>query len=833
MLNKELELEKLTEFRKQNGNKIIIGQLNINHLRNKFGSLSELVSGNLDIFLVSETKIDSSFPTSQFMMEGFQEPHRLDRSGHGGGLLLYVREGIPSKLVRTENTYEAMFVRVSIKKQKWLICCSYNPHLKSIDEHIEKLQTSIDSLSSDYDKILILGDLNSEIEKETLSDFCEGLNLKAMINIPTCFKNVEQPTCIDHMLTNSPSSFQKTAYVVVTGLSDFHKLTLVVMKNNFKKLPPKTIRYRSYKNFQEDSFLAQLDLIVNAEDLTFESKIQAIHNELNNQAPVKFKTVRGNNSPFINKRIRKAIMERSRLKNRYYKLKSDENKTRYHRQRNYCLSLLRRSKKDYFASLNNSNITDSKKFWKTVRPLFSNKGSSSNSYTLIEKDEIVSDEKEIAQIFNDYYGEIIAKLDLPTPPFTPSDEIDDYTQRCVHKYRNHPSIVKIKTNDFPDTFSFKNTTKEEIEKLIDGLETNKSQPSSDIPIKIIKKFSSKFSELISMSINRSFESKSFPDGLKLADITPVYKRKGSKSDKGNFRPVSILPVLSKIYEKAMHDQISTHFNNILSNRQFGYRKGFSTQTPVLVMTELWKKATDEKKKFAALLIDLSKAFDCISHDLLIAKLEAYGFEKSALDLVAAYLSNRKQRTRIGDSFSSWHDILAGVPQGSILGPLLFNIYLRDMFYFLADKNVLNYADDTTPFAKADSWEQISDQLKEGTDIIFNWLTYNQMKGNADKSELIANNTSKELFVTIQGEKIFNSQSGKILGMTFDNCLTFEPHINTVCKIASQKLSALARIATYIDISKKRKLMNAFFRSQFQLLFSCLDFPHSKITKENQ
>jgi len=244
MLNKDLELEKLSELRRQNTKKILIAQPNINSIRNKIHDLSTLVSRNLDILLVSETKLNTSFPTEQFFIEGFDEPHRLDRPNNdgGGGLLLYVRSGIPSKLVKSENSYESMFVKVTIKKQKWLICCSYNPHLKDINEHLEKLQISIDSIDLEYSNMLILGDLNCEIDKESMQDFCESFNLTAMINSPTCFKNPDRPTCIDHMLTNNPSQFQKRAYLITTGISDFHKMTLAILNENFDKLPAKNIR---------------------------------------------------------------------------------------------------------------------------------------------------------------------------------------------------------------------------------------------------------------------------------------------------------------------------------------------------------------------------------------------------------------------------------------------------------------------------------------------------------------------------------------------------------------------------------------------------------------
>ena len=155
----------------------------------------------------------------------------------------------------------------------------------------------------------------------------------------------------------------------------------------------------------------------------------------------------------------------------------------------------------------------------------------------------------------------------------------------------------------------------------------------------------------------------FPEILKHADITPLYK-KGKKDIKGNYRPVSILPNLSKIFEKCMFEQMPQFFENILSKYQCGFRKGFSTQ----------QRSVDNSKIFGALLTDLSKAFDCLDHELLIAKLNAYSFSVNALKLVHNYLSNRKQRTKINSTYSSLLEIVFRIPQGSILGPLLFNIF---------------------------------------------------------------------------------------------------------------------------------------------------------------
>ena len=197
---------------------------------------------------------------------------------------------------------------------------------------------------------------------------------------------------------------------------------------------------------------------------------------------------------------------------------------------------------------------------------------------------------------------------------------------------------------------------------------NKAIQNTDIPNKLIKENSDIFADCIFENLNNSISQLVFPSALKLANITPVHK-KYSKSKKDHYRSISILPSISKIYERFFFKQISEYFEQFLSKYQCGFRKGFSAQHSLLSMLEKWKSAVDNKKVFGALLTDLSKAFDCLSHDLLIAKLNAYGFSMAALRLVQNYLSNRKQRTKINTEYSSWEEILFGVPQGSILGPL--------------------------------------------------------------------------------------------------------------------------------------------------------------------
>ena len=204
--------------------------------------------------MISKTKIDDSFPVGQFIMDGFSPPYRLDRNCHGGGLMLFVRKDIPSNLLVIEKKpIERVFIEINLRNSKWLINCSHNTHKNNIATHLDRLSESLDTFSSDYQKFIILGDFNVEINENHMKSFCKNYDLTNLIKQPTSYNNPTNPTCIDLILTNAPRSFHST-YVVEIGPSDFHLMTMTVMRNSFKKYQPSIISYRSYKNFSNAAF---------------------------------------------------------------------------------------------------------------------------------------------------------------------------------------------------------------------------------------------------------------------------------------------------------------------------------------------------------------------------------------------------------------------------------------------------------------------------------------------------------------------------------------------------------------------------------------------------
>ena len=232
------------------------------------------------------------------------------------------------------------------------------------------------------------------------------------------------------------------------------------------------------------------------------------------------------------------------------------------------------------------------------------------------------------------------------------------------------------------------------------------------------------------------------------------------------------------------------------------------------MIDKWKKAVDNHKVFGTILTDLSKAFDCICHDLLIAKLNAYGLPLPALKLITDYLQNRKQRTKIGSTYSDRENITSGVPQGSILEPLLFNIFLCDLFVEYENNYFANYADDTNPYSVGSTTTEVSENLSGITEKLFTRFANNQMKANDDKCHLLLSSPDDSSMIQIENSTIKYFKVKKLLGIQIDYKLKFDVYVETICKKAHRKLSALSRITNYMELPKRRILMNAFFKAQF-------------------
>ena len=802
----------LKTMRRNNAKNLIVGHLNVNSLRNKFLSTKDLLADNIDLLLLSETKLDDSFPLSQFRIDGYRL-FRKDRDRFGGGLCLFVNEDIPCREIECTFLHgtEYLCVEINLRKRKWLVIGVYKPPQKNERSFLEKISNELNELIKKYENLLLLGDFNMTPDNVAMKEFLSTHDFENLVKSPTCFKG-SNPRCIDLLLTNQSQLFMKTN-TFITGISDFHALTTSIMKMPFIKGNPKVNFYRNYKNFEKEKFEEELFSKLNNEsDLDYDKFEEIFIKVLDYHAPVKKKILRSNENPFMTKSLRKAIMKRSQLKNKFIKKRNKTNWQKYKNQRNFCSNLLKQTKRNYFSNLDLNSLNDSKKFWKNIKPLFSDKGSSTNKVMICEKEEIVSNEKEVADLMNNHFVNVTKELNLKQDiEEERSIRLDD----IIDKYKQHESIKVIKSvQTESNTFSFKQISTSELESVINDLKINKGSLSNSIPAKILKENSNAHILNLKNVINKSIASSTFPNKLKLAEVIPVYK-KGDPRNRKNYRPISLLSNVSKIFERILFNQISEFIEPFLSKLLTGFRKNHSTQHSLIKMIEHWKKLLDKGFHIGVVYMDLSKAFDVLKHDLLIAKLEAYGFKKDSVQYIQSYLADRMQRTNINSQFSEWKKSFIGVPQGSILGPLFFNIFINDIFHFVDKCNLCNYADDNTMYA----FDKDLGKLKSNISIDFKnldlWFYDNYMILNPKKCEFMYLGKSKEIQMIHYKQFNLTSQATKVLlGVVIDSNLNFNDHISSICKKASRKLNALYRISNILNYNQKMLILNSFIQGQF-------------------
>ena len=372
---------------------------------------------------------------------------------------------------------------------------------------------------------------------------------------------------IDLFLTNSSNSFQYTQ-TISSGLSDHHKMVVTVLKNTFSKMKPKEIIYRSYTNFDKEIFKS--DLRDNLENNSNSSDYLDFENiflrTLELYAPLKKKILRANHAEYMTKHLRKAIMRRSALENKFHKYGTAEHNKAYKKQKNYCSRLYKKERRKYYNNLDHKKITDNKQFWKTVKPYISNKGQTGNKITLVDNNEIIITDEDVSEKFNSFFVNAVKSLNIVenTDLLTSTEGITDEIEIALKKYEFHPSILQIKKSinslDI-SKFSFTPSNLSEIETELNSLNAKKSSTYKNIPTKILKENTEICSSTLLRIINNEIHESHFPDELKFADVTPIFK-KGDSTNVKNYRPVSVLPVISKVFERIMQKQIATYFEKL-------------------------------------------------------------------------------------------------------------------------------------------------------------------------------------------------------------------------------------------------------------------------------
>ena len=814
-LNNEVFVNPLKALKLQHPDNPLLSYVNVNSIRNKLDSLTSIALENVDILCVAESKLDSSFPNALFSVQDFKCPIRLDVSNMSGGLLLFIRESLSTRLLKCPNIpfdIQCISIELNMHNRKWLIMFVYRNPKQDLNYFLDELANIMDFYSRNYENFIIVGDFNETCLNTKLSSFMTTQSLKSLITTPTCFKS-DDGRCIDLILTNRPSFFQKSN-TFETGVSDHHHLIYTMLKSRYIREPPKMVRYRNYRNFSSTKFETDLvSALSETQTGDFSSFTKTIEDVLNTHAPYKSKVLRGNHKPHITKAMRKAIMLRSFYKNRFNKTKDQVFYDLYKKQRNAVVSMNKKAKRSFFHSLSKN----SKEFWSNAKPFFSSKTKSKEKISLLEGDKHVSDDSQLASIFNNYYVNIVKELNIV--PWDQSDnnkkvDTNDDIESIISYFHNHPSILEIQSQNYAqNTFSFSHIEPQTVYRTIKNLNRRKAV-SGSIPIKIIQDYIEILYIPLTDCLNNSILDTTFPSALKLSRVSPIYKN-GEKTCKTNYRPISVLPVFSKVYERILHDQLSSHFEKIFSPKLCGFRKGHSTQHALLNMLNEWYQTLDNSGIVGTILMDLSKAFDSLNHDLLIAKLAAYGVDPYCLKFLRSYLSNRFQRTKIGSSFSEWLEVLLGVPQGSILGPLLFNIFINDLL-IVFERFICNFADDNTIFSCGESTEEVISHLKSLLHEALKWFSANMLVVNPKKFQMMfLGCPSVDIQIKINNDITLHAlDTVKLLGVTIDNKLSFKTHVANLCQKATQSIRSFNRIRRYLNVDQCLLLLNSYILSAF-------------------
>uniref|UniRef100_A0A3P9IXQ6 Reverse transcriptase domain-containing protein n=1 Tax=Oryzias latipes TaxID=8090 RepID=A0A3P9IXQ6_ORYLA len=583
-----------------------------------------------------------------------------------------------------------------------------------------------------YNEVVIIGDLNWNWLQPVSDDFksyCDCLNLFQLVNDPTRPnpKFPEKSSLIDLILTNSPSKYS-TAAVFANDISD-HCIIAISRNTKMPKTKPHIIIKRNVKQFCEQSFCQELyefDWHTMMEIDNVETAWSYFHNEftkiLDRHAPIRHYKVKGRNNPWFSSDLANQLHERNVA---WAKARHSDNASdwlAFRKLRNACTTAIRNVKSDHFLKNTTENLNNPSKFWKIVKSLNENNSGIELPSSIMKNTCNITDKTEMLLCFNEHF---VSSGSL----FNSIKHSAEYSLPVNHE-------------DLTHNFSFSLFTTSEVSKALKLLDPTKSAGPDDLEPYFIKAAADSIALPLTYLFNLSLSTNTIPHAWKSAYVLPLLKG-GDPTNLNNYRPISKLPILAKVLEGLISVQLKEFLisNNILSPSQSGFRKQHSTTTAALKVLNDISESLDDKRHCAALFIDLSKAFDTVDHTVLKNKLRSIGLSEHSVGWFANYLSDRTQCVKVQNQKSKFLKVSAGVPQGSILGPLLFTIYINDLDKGIID-NMHLYADDTILYTSALSVELAISKLQSAFNQLQNTFYHLKLVLNSNKTKYMLFSKSK-------------------------------------------------------------------------------------------
>lgn len=715
-----------------------------------------------------------------FNINGCQSFHSTRDGERGGGVSIFVKDMISAHTLFSGQLDISNFLVVELPEYLLKLVAIYNP-----GRNVSQFLSHIEETIAHFKSCIVFGDFNINLlnEDPLTLDYravVEGNGYVFLNSVNQSFatrvsNTIE--TIIDHVFTDlCKYSYNFTLLENDTDLSDHKSIVLSV-----NQVPVKPIKSNT-KTVLQYELLNSNDLDVNHVS-NFDDFVDHYRNIIRSNTKTVRTTRKGQpKRPYINGEVLQLINIKRNLYHAYKRNPALE--PEYRRARNDVTNKIKHLKKSYYENQINSSIDSPRKMWSHINELVFNKQKSAtlHSYVLDINGTLTTDESIISNAFNDYFVNVCDSI-LPEwgEQAEPEPEINNNSNNIA--------------------FSFVTVSDDQIMKCINDLNRNSATGIDGISVKFFQKYANIFISKYRELINNCIELCQFPNCLKTAKVVPIYKS-GSKTKLNNYRPVSVLNVASKPIEKILHQQIQNYCTqyNIVHQSQFGFVPFSNTMTAVAHLVNYISIGLDDGKKVACVFVDIRKAFDSVHHGLLVKKLHKVGFSENAKQLIMSYLDRRTQIVKINNTHSVPKLIKHGVPQGSILGPLLFLIYINDIFQLPLKGKLQLYADDASLVYCANELGTLEEHIIHDLKLLTCFFTSNHMAINLEKTNFIVfslRGESPRLSISVENTIVNQISCGKYLGILIDENLKWNMQVNSICSKIIPYMFALKKIRCFI------------------------------------